>query len=146
MAYICRHKLSNGQYCMIAFYEYSNEICDRIDYNVVFAVANKKKQLYGFFNGTKEDNITLKSTGHCGLEALVWARRAILDFEEFIIEQARYWNYTHSISISVAGEDNRRFNAYKKGLSRYGFREVPGRNKKDFPWYMRKVFYMSDFI
>lgn len=131
-----RHKLSNGQFCMIGFERIMNNCEDVEDYNVVFAVADKKKQLRGFFNGSSENTITLKSTGRCGIEALVWARDKILEFEE---EMQGYEGHNVTISIMVAGEDSRRFRLYERALSRYGYKKVPGQGRGDFPWYMKKI-------
>lgn len=62
-AFFMRHKLSNGQFCMIGFYQY--ETNRAIEYYVAFAVADKKKALNGWFNGSADDSITLKMTGRC---------------------------------------------------------------------------------
>lgn len=131
-----RHKLSNGQFCMIGFQRDLSECGDVEEYNVVFAVADKKKQLRGFFENSKENTITLKSTGKCGIEALKWARDKILEFEE---EMRGYEGDNVTISVMVSGEDARRFRLYERGLKRYGYRKVPGRGKGDWPWYMKKT-------
>lgn len=48
-----RHTLSNGQVCMIGFVrDFSDGGTE--EYNVVFAVADKKKQLRAFFEGLKK--------------------------------------------------------------------------------------------
>lgn len=131
-----RHRLSNSQYCMIGFVRELNSCWDVEDYYVVFAVADKKKQLRGFFDGTAENNITLKSTGRCGVEALRWARDKILEFET---EMRGYEGSKVTINVMVAGEDARRFRLYERALSRYGYTKVPGRGNGDFSWYMRKT-------
>lgn len=115
--WFARHKLSNGQFCMIAFYRwyYSRSV----EYYVAFAVANKKKNLNGWFNGTKEDNITLKMMGRCGIEALLWCRDKLLEFErEVRIEDSM------DTKICVGGADSKRFRMYERALSRYGYRKV----------------------
>lgn len=131
-----RHTLSNGQVCMIGFVrDFSDGGTE--EYNVVFAVADKKKQLRAFFEGSKENTITLKSTGKCGVEALYWAKDKILEFEEEIIG----YNYGKgdNVAIIVTGEEKRRFRLYEKALSRYGYKKVPGSGAGDYPWYMKKI-------
>jgi hypothetical protein len=66
--YYERHRLSNGQYCMVAFYRFYRS--RSVEYHVVFAVADKKKALNGYFDQTKDNNISLKYTGRCGAAAL----------------------------------------------------------------------------
>lgn len=129
-----RHKLSNGQFCMICFEESYNDNQDVITYNVVFAIADKKKQLRGFFSESKENTITLKSTGRCGVEALRWAKDNILLFENYM--RKKYRRSDKTIAIIVGGEDNRRFRLYEKGLSRYGYRKT---TDDYFSWVMRKT-------
>lgn len=130
-----RHKLSNGQFCMIGFTCYTNDCGDTEDYYVCFAVADKKKQLKGYFESSSANTITLKSTGKCGIEALVWAREKIQEFEE---ELRGYEGQNITISIMVTGEDQRRFRMYERALSKYGYKKVPG-GKGDWPWYMKKT-------
>lgn len=132
-----RHKLSNGQFCMIIFERGCSDCGDVEDYNVAFAVANKKKQLKGYFNCSKDNTITLKSTGTCGLEALRWARDTIFEFEDAISKE--YQGQHLTINIMLSGEDARRFRVYEKALSKFGYKKVPGRGNKDWPWYMKKT-------
>ena len=70
--YYRRHRLSNGQFCQIAFYRY--EYSRSTEYYVAFAVADKKKHLNGWFDQTKYDRISGKCTGHWGIEELAWER------------------------------------------------------------------------
>lgn len=127
-AYYMRHRLSNGQYCQIAFYQ---DIYERaIEYSVAFAVADKKKNINGWFNRTKDDTLTMKYTGRCGCEALLWCKNKIL---EFIQEVGTYPSYT--TKILVFADDGRRFRLYEKGLSRYGFHKV----KTSRGWAMEKI-------
>lgn len=121
---------------MIGFKRDINDCGDVENYNVIFAVADKKKKLKGFFECSNNNTITLKSTGKCGIEALMWARDKILEFEE---EMKGYEGDNVTISIMVAGEDNHRFRLYERGLKRYGYKKVPGRGSGDWPWYMKKT-------
>lgn len=112
--YYERHRLSNGQYCMVAFYRFYRS--RSVEYHVVFAVADKKKALNGYFDQTKDNNISLKYTGRCGAEALIWCRDKLLEFENevFLLE-------TCETKIVVYGEDHRRFRFYERALTRYGY-------------------------
>ena len=77
-----RHKLSNGQYCMVGFFRFHTKRATC--YYVAFAVADKKKNLNGWFENNKNNNIEYKMTGRCGVEALLWCRDRLLEFEEFV--------------------------------------------------------------
>ena len=134
--YTRRHKLSNGQFCMIGFQCEESPCGDKWDFNVVFAVADKKKQLNGYFKANADNTITLKSTGRCGIEALKWARDTIMEFEDALLG---YEGQPITISVSIAGEDQRRFRMYERAMSRYGYKKVPGVGRNDYPWYMRKI-------
>ena len=50
-SYTCRHRLSNGQYCMIGFQRWTDDY--QTLYYVVFCVADKKKHLNGYLNASK---------------------------------------------------------------------------------------------
>lgn len=115
-SYICRHRLSNGQYCMIGFQRWSDDF--QTLYSVVFCVADKKKHINGYFNASKEDRITLKITGRCGLEALTWCYKMLNEFEAGV-----YVPLTHRVRLVVTGEDKRRFHMYERALSRRGWRK-----------------------
>ena len=119
--YYARHKLSNGQYCMIAFVEYRYGYSRTLEYYVIFAVADKKKNLNGYFNGDKNNNLTLKMTGTCGAEALCWARDMLHEFEKIVAEKAKRGR-DDEVKICVMGEDGRRFRCYAKYLQRHGYR------------------------
>lgn len=112
--YYERHRLSNGQYCMVAFYRFYRS--RSVEYQVVFAVADKKKALNGYFDQTKDNNISLKYTGRCGAEALIWCRDKLLEFENEV-----FLSETFETKIVVYGEDHRRFRFYERALTRYGY-------------------------
>lgn len=115
--YFARHRLSNGQFCMIGFYQY--ETSRAVEYHVAFAVADKKKTLNAWFNGTAGDTITLKMTGRCGLEALYWCRDKMLEFEQEVHRCSHI-----DTKIVVGAEDSKRFRMYERALSRYGYHKV----------------------
>ena len=112
--YYERHRLSNGQYCMVAFYRFYRS--RSVEYHVVFAVADKKKALNGYFDQTKDNSISLKYTGRCGAEALIWCRDKLLEFENEV-----FLSDTFETKIVVYGEDHRRFRFYERALTRYGY-------------------------
>lgn len=85
-------------------------------YYVVFCVADKKKHLNGYLNASKENRITLKITGHCGIEALVWCYKMLKEFEEGV-----YVPRSHRVRLAVMGDDKRRFHMYERALSRRGW-------------------------
>jgi hypothetical protein len=53
---------------MVAFYRFYRS--RSVEYHVVFAVADKKKALNGYFDQTKDNNISLKYTGRSALRLL----------------------------------------------------------------------------
>lgn len=115
--YFARHRLSNGQFCMVGFYRYETQRAT--EYHVAFAVADKKKTLNAWFNGTAGDTITLKMTGRCGLEALYWCRDKLLEFEREV-----YRNRNRDTKIVVTAVDSKRFRMYERALSKYGYHKV----------------------
>lgn len=112
-----RHKLSNGQYCMVGFFRFhtSRATC----YYVAFAVADKKKNLNGWFSNDSNNNIECKMTGRCGAEALLWCRDRLLDFERLVGRDK-----SEDIKIIVQGADSKRFRMYERALSRYGYKKA----------------------
>lgn len=94
------------------------------EYHVAFAVANKKKTLNAWFNGTSGDTITLKMTGRCGLEALYWCRDKLLEFEYEV-----YQHRSVDTKIVVTAEDSKRFRMYERALARYSYQKVKYGNK-----------------
>lgn len=127
-AFYMRHRLSNGQFCMIEFDMF--ETNRAIEYYVAFAVADKKKALNRWFNGSVNDNITLKMTGRCGLEALCWCRDRLLEFESCVHRPK-----SKEVKIVVAGEDSKRLRMYSRALARYGYKKVP----TEYGWTVQKT-------
>lgn len=115
--YFARHRLSNGQFCMIGFYQYYTQRA--IEYGVAFAVADKKKALNAWFNGTSKDTISLKMTGRCGVEALLWCRDKILEFENEIQRSK-----CRDTKITISATDSKRFRMYEKALTKYGYKKA----------------------
>lgn len=125
--YYARRRLSNGQFCMIAFYRCRTKRAT--EYYVAFAVADKKKTLNAWFNETEGNSIELKMTGRCGVEALYWCRDKLLEFEREV-----YCEKNKDTKICVSGADSKRFRLYEKALARYGYRKVSSR----YGWFMVK--------
>ena len=125
--YYARHRLSNGQFCMVAFYRFQTG--RSTEYHVAFAVADKKKTLNAWFDGTKGNNIELKMTGRCGVEALFWCRDKILEFEREVHREQN-----KDTKICVSGEDSKRFRLYERALTRYGYQKV----RTTYGWFMVK--------
>lgn len=122
-AYCSTHKLSNGQICEIRFYYWEYKNFD--EFYIGFAVANKKKQLAKFFSDDSDARcIDLKSTGTCGLEALLWARQQIVEFEQLVADWYKEDGNTRPIRITVQADDNRRFRVYRRGLQKLGYTET----------------------
>ena len=104
-----QHQLSNGQVILMEFEETGFK--KKIVYNVVLTISNKKKRLSDY-----DEN---KTTGKCGLEGLLWGKRTILDFEKYILKEKSYDK--RKIYIEVMWSDNRRRNAYIRGLKSNGY-------------------------
>lgn len=105
-----RKKLKNGQMCEIKIYE---KVCkNQVLYPIVFAIADKKKQLKAYLDGTNGgEKICLHCTGK-SLEGLIWAKNQILNFKP-----------QKAGKIFITGEDKRRYQVYKRVLLKYGFKE-----------------------
>lgn len=121
--YRSTHILSNGQICEIRFFYWEYKNFD--EFSIGFAVANKKKQLSKFFSEDSDARcIDLQSTGTCGIEALLWARQQIEEFEELIAIWYEEDGNTRPIRITVHADDNRRFRVYRRGLQKLGYTET----------------------
>lgn len=103
---------------MMGIFPWSNDTYKRYFLYLVFAIADKKKYLRGYFTESR-GNITLKSTGKCGLEGIMYAKNKILELEE-ILKDEGYENCT----IVIAGEDKRRERIYEKAAKKYGYKRV----------------------
>jgi hypothetical protein len=111
--YFKKHKLSNNQTIAIFFLE-ENKMGNR-EFHVLLAIANKRKYIKQWLMGER-DVFGDKTTGTCGLEGLLWAKRQLIDFEEFI--KTRYKN----VVLVVEWLDKRRRKVYEYGLGKIGYR------------------------
>ena len=110
IVYYKRTKLSNNQTAWIFFAKSESHKID--EYHVMFAIAKKKRDIYNWLFG-ESNNISLKQTGMCGIEGMIWAKNQMLLFEEWI---------SHPCIIIVMGEDKRRQQIFKKALVKHGYR------------------------
>lgn len=115
--YFTKGTLSNGQAITIFFME--ERTSRGIEYNVALLIANKKKHIREWIMGTR-DVLSDKSTGKCGLEGLMWAKRRLAEFEVYIHD--RFPDRTkRSITMVIYPSDTRRKRAYVHGLKKSGY-------------------------
>lgn len=108
---------------VIAFYE-DNPRKNEVDKGIVkvyyigFAIGNNRKQVLNWmFNGKQYINNKITGTGN--IKFLIWAKDQILEFENFI--KSKY--NIGKVKIFIGTSDDKRFQAYKKGLNKYGYKE-----------------------
>lgn len=117
-------KLSNKQIACIFFYQIigyqpNADGTKCTTYKIGFGIGKSRKQIFKNFIGHNNHFghfMYLNSTGHCGLEGLLWAKNKILEFEKWIIA-----NSTDHIQIFVGADDERRLRVYKRGLLKSGY-------------------------
>jgi 5'(3')-deoxyribonucleotidase len=116
--YQCREKQENGDIFEIGFME--NVSSKKVTYGVYFEITrNKNKENY------------LVSTGRNGLKGLLWAKKALIEFEEFIQHSnIAYGHRNKQKQILIMWDDNRRQKAYKRGMKGMGYREAFWNKKK----------------
>lgn len=110
--YYTTQMLENKQ--TIAIFFLLNETSRGEDYSVILAIANKRKHIKQWIN-QERDVLSDKSTGECGLEGLFWAKKRMLEFEEFI-------SHKENVTIYVYWTDNRRRRVYEYGLGKIGYK------------------------
>lgn len=104
-----RKKLSNGKTAMVSFLRFDTAGGHFPYYYVALAIVHKRK------HAINDDVFDNRITGDGGLEGLVFAKQALIDFEErFSLPQ---------FAIAVAGSDGRRQRAYERYLTRLGYRK-----------------------
>ena len=108
-------KLKNNQTATIFFLEdYSNR---DVTYCIAFAISSKRKNIKEWISGER-DVLTNKQTGKSGVEGLLWAKKQIGGFEEFIVKK----KHTGKVIMQVGWTDNRRRNIYERYLGRIGYK------------------------
>lgn len=104
-----RKKLTNGKTAMVAMWRFDDISSAMPYFYVALAIVKKRKHTYS------SDVFDNRITGDGGLEGLVFAKQAILDFEERFSSP--------QFAIAVAGSDGRRQRAYERYLTRLGYRK-----------------------
>lgn len=105
-AYVYQTTNCFNQYLKFEVYETIDSKEDKIYYAVTFFISNKRKQ--GFQQ--------LRSTGKDGIKSLLWAKRCLIDFMEYIKTK----DYPQSY-ITISWEDSHRKRVYYWGLKELGF-------------------------
>ena len=102
----------NGNYCKIEFFLEED-------------FPSESKYYYGVYLhiGKRKRDDRLKQTGKCGLSGLIWGKKKIIEFEEYI--KNNYNEFCHftkpEIFILIGWDDNKRRNVYARGLKDIGF-------------------------
>lgn len=108
MIFIDQELLPSGQ---TTYIEIAREKTNKIYYySIYFVIANKRKTI---------DNSMFHITGKDGLLGLIWARNKLIEFEQYI--QERYFDKSKKHILYCRWTDNRRRNAYERGLKPLGF-------------------------
>lgn len=111
--YYTKTKFSNGQTGILFL---GKETMSKTwEWNVSFAINNKKKRIWEWLKGQKSMDIT---TGTCGLEGLIWAKNGLIAFEKFIKEENPYQKQR----IVVAWSDPKRKKVYIHYLKKLGYK------------------------
>lgn len=104
-----RKKLANGKTAMVAMQRDETVNTAMPYFYVALAIVKKRKQTY------TSDVFDNRITGDGSLEGLLFAKQALIDFEErFSLPQ---------FTIAVAGSDGRRQRVYERYLTRLGYRK-----------------------
>jgi hypothetical protein len=104
--YTDKEKLPSGQTIEIIFQEF---FCSGTYYfNICLETYHKRKQ---------RDNLFNKQTGKDGLQGLIWAKKKILEFEEYV----RQMESKYRAVIYCTWTDNQRRNVYEWGLKKIGY-------------------------
>lgn len=105
--------------CVIAFEKYKGDNINETNvYNVVFGIGTNRKQVLSWLLD-KGNYIHMKITGTGSLKYLIWAKNMLFKFEKFIVNN----NKNEVIKITVSGEDEKRYKAYKSYLIKHGYEE-----------------------
>ena len=103
--YIYRAKNYKNQTIVFEIYKTVSEKIENIHWYITFYIAQKRKHGFQQF----------KSTGKDGIKSLIWAKKCLIDFIEFIKE-------THKDEyIIIYYDGNKRRNVYLYGLKSLGF-------------------------
>lgn len=124
-----RGVLSNGQFIEIFFREMNdNPLSKKLIYNAELIISDKNKSAnWGELDGT--------SSGSSGIEGLLWAKKALLEFEKFLESSIKDRPRQKQKSIVIYGSNSKRRRVYNRYLKRLGY--IPTR--LDGSLCMRKV-------
>ena len=108
--FVTKKKMPSGMTTKVSFYgDYGKN--QRIAYfHIGLIIKKKRKQI---------DDLFMKESGKDGLKTLLFAKKALKEFEGFILEE--YGNCHEKMFIVVEWDDNRRRNVYYRGLKDLGY-------------------------
>ena len=126
--YWCSYTINNKS-CLIVFYENKtyNDITNKrnVIYDVGFAVGKNRKQCFSFLLD-ESDFLENKISGNGNLSYLIFAYKAIIAFEKFIVNESKGDN----VVICVSGMDERRYKVYEYYLKKIGYKPFKFNSKK----------------
>lgn len=114
--YTTRTKFSNRQTGILFLNK--EDLNKTIEWNVSFAIANKRKHIQAWLQG---DHAIDDTTGTCGLEGLIWAKNGLLEFEEFIKNHYLKSPDHKNHRITILWTNSKRKRVYVNYLKRYGY-------------------------
>lgn len=109
--FTAKDKMPSGMTTEINFFGYFWDNQRTAEFLVVLDVYKKRKD---------KPNIFLKRTGKDGLKTLLFAKKAIKEFEPYIIEQ--YGRCHQKMFINIQWTDNKRRDIYYRGLKDIGYK------------------------
>ena len=109
--YVYKTKNEHNQKLKLIIYESCYSTDYSVDWEVAFHIGKTKNKDKDFYN--------CNINGKDGIKSLIWAKNCIVDF----INTFRSINKTTNNKLTVIGTDNRRYNVYKYGLYKLGFKE-----------------------
>ena len=119
-SYIEYATLSSKQTAVFVATEYHKELKKDIRFYISFGIANKKKQLREWLFG-EHVNLGSCTTGRCGLEGLIWAKRKLIELEKELLS---VYQEDQPVSIWVQWSDTRRKKVYQHYLQPLGYQIV----------------------
>jgi hypothetical protein len=102
----------NGQTVLVKFQSF--EFNSSVQWNIVLSIYSKRKH-----DGKNHEQ--LKHTGKIGLDGLLFARKAIIAFEEFLKTEFSHVVEINKFVIYCGWLDNKRRDIYHRGLTDLGF-------------------------
>ena len=104
------------------YYTSKNEKGQIITLNITSETLNRSIKYYiGFYIGKRKKGFQyMAATGKDGIKSLVWAKNCIKNFIESLQCHHRFSMYEEHYII-VQWDDNKRRNAYERGLKPLGF-------------------------